>query len=213
MRHYFSKVRGLRDKLKDMPVAIVESSVVGPPLPRKRFTRSEVEAMEQAGLFAGQRFELIDGDLIDKMGQNPPHAIAIQRLLEIFVRLFGFQRVRGQSPMETTADRERSLPEPDVAVVREAKSDYGKRHPNGSETVLVIEVADTTLKPDLTAKRDLYARARVAEYWVVDLNGRRLIVHRDLDVAEAAYSNIQSYSELEEVALAGHSILVASMLP
>jgi hypothetical protein len=50
--------------------------------PRKRFTRTEVAQMLDAGLFAGQRFELIDGDLIDKMGQNPPHSqIPISELL------------------------------------------------------------------------------------------------------------------------------------
>jgi len=52
-----------------MPLAILQ-----PPSGRKRFTQSEVEQMSEAGLFAGHRFELIDGDLIDKMGQNPPHA-------------------------------------------------------------------------------------------------------------------------------------------
>jgi hypothetical protein len=50
--------------------------------PRKRFTRAEVEQMQEAGLFAGQRFELIDGDLIDKVGQNPPHSqIPVSELL------------------------------------------------------------------------------------------------------------------------------------
>jgi hypothetical protein len=59
------------------------AAIVVPPdqavqaLPRKRFSREEVDEMLQAGLFAGERYELIDGDLIDKMGQNPPHGAAI----------------------------------------------------------------------------------------------------------------------------------------
>ena len=48
-------------------------------LPRKRFTRAEVERLERLGAFEGQRYELIDGDLLDKMRQNPRHALAIRR--------------------------------------------------------------------------------------------------------------------------------------
>jgi hypothetical protein len=44
-------------------------------LPRKRFTRDEVTRLREAGFFEGQRYELIDGDLFDKRGQNPPPAV------------------------------------------------------------------------------------------------------------------------------------------
>ncbi len=196
-----------------MPVAIVESSVAGPPLPRKRFTRSEVEAMLDAGVFEGQRFELIDGDLIDKMGQKPPHMFAIQRLQETLGGVFGLARVRVQGPMEAgTADREKSMPEPDLAVVREAKDEYRERHPNGLDMVLVVEVADTTVRPDLTRKRDLYANAGVREYWVLDLNARRLVVHRDLDAANGKYERIESYGENEAVDVQRETVKVASLL-
>src|SRR5258708_1406621 len=92
--------------------------------PRKRFTRGEVEQMLEAGLFAGQRLELIDGELIDKMGQNPPHAYAIQALLSWLVKVFGAQQTRVQLPLEAAvAEQERSLPEPDLAVLAELKVD------------------------------------------------------------------------------------------
>ncbi len=196
-----------------MPVAIVESSVAGPPLPRKRFTRREVEAMLDAGVFEGQRFELIDGDLIDKMGQKPPHAFAIQRLQDLLILIFGATRVRVQLPMEAgAADREKSVPEPDLAVAKEAKYEYRDRHPSGAEMLLVVEVADTTIRPDLTRKRDLYANAGVREYWVLDLNGRRLVVHRDLVTDSAKYSQIESYSDIEAVSLEQRAVKVADLL-
>jgi Uma2 family endonuclease len=196
-----------------MPVAIVESSVAGPPLPRKRFTRSEVEAMLEAGVFEGQRFELIDGDLIDKMGQKPPHMFAIQRCQELFIELFGSARVRVQGPMEAgPVDREKSMPEPDVLVLREAKDEYRERHPSGPESVLVVEVADTTVRPDLTRKRDLYASAGVQEYWVLDLKDRRLVVHRALGGANAKFASIESYSEDETVDFAGQAVRVGDLL-
>src|SRR5438445_220248 len=87
-------------------------------LPRKRFTREDLDRLMEAGVFEGQRYELIGGDLIDKMGQNPPHAKAIRVLAAIFVRIFDALLIRVQQPMEAArSDRERSLPEPDVAIM------------------------------------------------------------------------------------------------
>ena len=146
---------------------------------RKRFTQAEVEWMEQAGLFLGQRFELIEGDLIDKMGQNPPHAYAILCLSVWLSSLFGGRRVRAQLPVQVARpDRELSLPEPDISVVAEAIREYSVRHPRGDELLLVVEVADSSLRLDSTVKRNLYARAEVPEYWILDVAKERMIVHR-----------------------------------
>jgi Uma2 family endonuclease len=178
--------------------------------PRKRFTRSEVDQMLDAGIFEGQRFELIDGDLIDKMGQKPPHAVAIMRCMAELIRVFGIELVRVQLPMEAGApDRERSVPEPDLAVTVEDKPDFSSRHPNGDELSLIIEVADTTFRSDSITKRDIYARAGVPEYWVLDLNNRRLLVHCQLDTQKAEYLSIQSHAETETVS----GIAVSSILP
>jgi Uma2 family endonuclease len=201
-----------------MPVALLQPPASGgQPLPRKRFTRLEVERMLDAGLFSGQRFELIDGDLIDKMGQNPPHASAIRLCMALLMKIFGVDLVEVQLPIEAgAADCERNVPEPDLAVLAEMKRDFTHRHPNGRELALVVEVADTTLRHDALTKRDLYARAGVREYWVLDLNTRRLIVHCGLVEGKGQYLSIQSYSEDEAVAVncVNHSaISVASLLP
>ena len=173
--------------------------------------------MLEAGFFTGERFELIDGDLIDKMGQNPPHAGAIQLCMALLVKIFGVERVRVQLPIEAgPADRERSVPEPDLAVLAEVKPDFSRRHPNGQELALLVEVADTTLRHDAVTKRDLYARSDVPEYWVLDLNSRRLIVHRELDAGLAQYASIQSYTEDQAISIGsplGQSISVSSLLP
>lgn len=107
--------------------------------------------MAEAGLFDGERFELIDGDLIDKMGQKPPHANAIRLCLAQLIKIFGVGLVQAQLPIEAgPADRERSVPEPDLAVLREAKPDFSRRHPNGRELALLVEISDTTLRHDAT---------------------------------------------------------------
>ena len=183
--------------------------------PRKKFTSDEVRRMLDSGIFAGQRFELIDGDLIEKMGQNPPHASAIHLALEWLADLFGVARIRVQSPIDAAiVDSERSFPEPDIAVLRERKPDFLHRHPRGSELLLVIEVSDTTLYTDASTKRDIYARAAVPEYWVVDLNNRRIIVHRA--PAAGVYTEITALAENETIAPeseSSQSIPVARLLP
>src|SRR6266498_1084142 len=113
-----------------MPGAALSSLDQADALPRKRFTRAEVNRMLDAGVFEGQRFELIDGELIDKMGQNPPHAFTIQLLLDWLSRIFQGGLIRVQLSMEASGiDRERSVPEPDLAILKEKKAEYQRRHP------------------------------------------------------------------------------------
>jgi len=167
--------------------------------------------MLDAGLFAGQRFELIDGDLIDKMGQNPPHSHALRLVHAWLITIFG-KRVQMQQSVEAApAERERTLPEPDLSVLAEFKGDYGKRHPRGDELLLAIEVADTTARYDATTKRDLYARAGVPEYWVLDIGARRLIVHRR--PSQGKFEQIDSLPEDAVVYAGGVEIPVSELLP
>jgi len=191
------------------------SAAVLPPaaesdLRRIRFSRCDVERMLEAGILEGRRFELIEGELIDKMGQNPPHAGVIQFLLEWLAHLFGVQKVRVQLSLELFGpDRDGNTPEPDLAVVADAKSEYRRRHPRADETVLVVEVADTSLRQDLLTKRDIYARAGVPEYWVVSIPYRELIVHRGLD--NGRYQEVTTLSGNDALSAAsapGKSILV-----
>src|SRR5437016_3998925 len=87
-------------------------------LPRKRFTRQEVERLAEAGVFDGQRYELIDGDLIDKMGQKPPHSSAIRRVQSWLRKAVNPDLIQVQLPIEASReDQESSLPEPDFAVL------------------------------------------------------------------------------------------------
>src|SRR3974390_230542 len=111
-------------------------------LPRKRFTREEFDRLIESGFFDGQRYELIDGELIDKMGQNPPHAFTIQLAHNWLASVSLTNLIRVQLSIEAAlADRGRSVPEPDLAVLAEWKSEYAKRHPRGDELLLAIEVS------------------------------------------------------------------------
>jgi Uma2 family endonuclease len=183
-------------------------------LPRKKFTRDEVERLTADGYFEGQRYELIDGDLIDKMGQKPPHPVAIQNLFELLFLIFGRGFIRSQASLDVSdADRDLNEPEPDIVVTERRNTHYLDRHPRGDECILVAEVSDTTLRSDLTRKAALYARAGVREYWVLDLNRRLLVVHRQ--PRDGGYRSIQFFNAGDTVSLEGRTeiIRITEFLP
>jgi len=182
--------------------------------PRKRFRREEVERLTEAGAFEGQRVELIDGDLIDKMGQKPPHAATIRRLADLLQRFFDGGRVQVQLPVEVSGrDGETSLPEPDISVLAGADPEHENRHPRGDECLLVIEVSDASARFDLGRKAVLYANAGVREYWVIDLNRRVVVAHRQPE--GSTYRLIQQFLERDSISLEGRaeSIRVNEILP
>jgi Uma2 family endonuclease len=73
----------------------------------------------------------------------------------------------------------RSEPEPDLAVVDGVPEDFELEHPSASQTRLVVEVSDSSLRQDLGVKLRIYAGGGIPEYWVVDLKGRRIIIHTE----------------------------------
>ena len=119
-----------------------------------------------------ERFELVDGLILDKMGQNAPHRISLMLALEAMRAAFAGRAVAVAGvPLPLT---EHSEPEPDVMVLA---SDL--RHDVQKENVLVIiEVADTSLKTDQTVKAALYARHGIPEYVILDVLNRRAEIRR-----------------------------------
>ena len=142
----------------------------------RRWTRQEYERMVKAGVFPpGERAELIDGEVLKMTPQGSAHATAVRLTEDLLRTVFGpGHDVRVQMPLALDPSSE---PEPDVAVVLGSPRDYRDAHPTSA--LLVVEVADTTLPYDREQKGSLYARAGVAEYWIVNLLDRGVEVHRD----------------------------------
>ncbi len=183
-----------------MPTAITDTPTVPPPLdpPRKRWTREECVALEASGIWDQQHLELIEGELISKMGKKRPHTISLVRVQAWLVRVFGEQYVNPETPIDLAPlDNTINEPEPDLIVLSKQSDDVRDRNPQPSEVRLLVEIADSTLRFDLTVKARLYARARIVEYWVVDIPGRRIIVHRDPQ--EGQYLSVVAYAEQESV--------------
>jgi Uma2 family endonuclease len=201
-----------------MPVLIDQQPMPAPPPEprRKRWTRSEFEFLETTALFAGTRYELIDGELIDKMSMNERPAVALTLLAAWLFRVFG-KRVRLQVPMDVRPeDNPTNEPQPDAAVLHLPIGELKGRRPSGADVALAVEAADSSLELDTSAKARLYARGGIADYWVLDLRGRRLIVHRDPDPAEGRYRSIAAYAEgetLSPLAAPDAAVWVRELLP
>jgi Uma2 family endonuclease len=147
--------------------------------PRKRWTRSECSAIEASGVLAQQRLELVEGELINKMGKNRPHTITLTAVRVVLELMFGGQHVDTETTVDVAPeDNPTSEPQPDLVVLQKPSQEYRKGNPQPADLRLVVEISDSTLGFDLTAKARLYARAGIVEYWVFDIEARSLVVHR-----------------------------------
>jgi Uma2 family endonuclease len=200
-----------------MPATLTER----PPVPaaqyppRKRWTRAECERAESAGVFDQQHLELVEGELIDKMGKNRPHVNAAALLIAWLIQVFGARRVNFEAPIDVAPeDNPTNEPVPDMIVLKREFARFLTDRPQPRDLDLVIEIADTSLAFDLTTKASLYARAGIAEYWVLDILGRRLLVHRQPEGGQ--YAAVTSYSHDESVTPAAapdSSLSIDSLFP
>ena len=184
-----------------MPTVVTEapSRPVCPDPPRKQWTRAECATLEASGLLDQQHLELIEGDLISKMGKKPRHVDAATLLQGWLTQVFGVRFVNPEAPIDVAPeDNPTNEPVPDLVVLKRSFSKFRLARPQPEDLDLVVEVADTTLTFDLTVKAALYARAHIVEYWVLDVTARRLIVHRD--PKSGGFASIVAYGEHESVA-------------
>ncbi|MBW4563824.1 MAG: Uma2 family endonuclease [Mojavia pulchra JT2-VF2] len=140
-------------------------------------TVQDYHRMAEAGIFhPEERVELIAGQIIRMAAKGTAHESAITRTERLLRNRLGDRvLLRFQSPVQLN---DYSEPEPDVAVVIPDSLDYDDHHPTPSEIFLIIEVADTSLKYDREVKASIYAKSGILDYWVLDVNGRKLHVYR-----------------------------------
>ena len=150
----------------------------GVVLTRHKLSADDYHRMAEAGILGAEdRVELIGGEIIDMAPIGQDHAGTVGSLTEALVLAFaGRAIVFVQNPIRLD---DRSEPEPDFAVLRRRTDFYrtGER-PGPADVLLLIEVADTSLRFDRAVKLPLYARAGIPEVWIVDLRQRAVDVHR-----------------------------------
>lgn len=147
-------------------------------LSHHRFDVDEYQRMHEAGILTEQdRVELLDGEIVEMHAIGSRHFAAVLQLSELLIPpLIGRALVSVQAAVHLTRF---SMPEPDLAVLRPRDDRYAGGLPEAADLLLIIEVADSSLRKDRTAKMPLYAMARIPELWIVDLTANAVDVHRE----------------------------------
>lgn len=147
------------------------------------------------------KLELVNGELIDRMGKKPPHVYWKTILGDWLREQFGAGYVRSEDPIDVApTDNTTSEPEPDLIVTYHSIQDTRGINPKPEDLRLVVEVSDSTYEYDRTIKAALYARAGIREYWVIDLrdlDAPRLIVH--LEPNEGGWNQRFTYGHEENI--------------
>ena len=167
----------------------------------RHFSRVEYERLVERGVIApDERLELIGGTLIVRERQRDMHAFAAEMAAAALQKAFGIgYRVRVQLPVALDDESE---PEPDVSVVRGSLAQADRTLPTRPD--LIVEVAESSLTFDRREKASLYARARVEDYWIVNLVSRILEVHREPVADERApygwrYASVRTLTDVDVV--------------
>lgn len=135
--------------------------------------------MGESGILTEQeKTELIEGRIIKMVPIGSKHADWVDRFTEYLVQHKPAElRVRTQNPIYLEDSNE---PQPDIALLR--SGDYRNKLPSAKDTLLIIEIAETSLSYDRQVKVPLYARFGIPETWIVDVRENRLEVYQQPDV-------------------------------
>jgi len=143
---------------------------------RTRISTNRYEMMVAAGVLTKyDRVELIEGDMLDMAPIGTKHSAITARLHELFVlAISSSATVVSGGPVNLG---EFSEPQPDLMLLKRRSDFYSGKLPEAADVLLLIEVSDSSLSFDQGIKLNLYARYGVSEYWVVDVDGKRIITY------------------------------------
>ena len=159
---------------------------------RRKFTREEYHRMGEVGILKPtDRVELIRGEIVEMSPIGRRHAAFVDNLTQLMVtRLAGRAIVSVQNPVVLADDSE---PQPDLKLLRRRTVSYKHREAAAEDTVLLIEVAETSLAYDRSTKLRLYAETGIPEYWIVDGVSESIEIHRARH--DEGYRNVSRVSD------------------
>ncbi len=165
-----------------------------------RFTPEQYIHLSENNMLGQGRTELINGEIIRVCSQFDQHAYGVTELYEALQPIFPKSKfwIRQQATLQCNDN----LPEPDLAVVTGTRT-ATRTIMNGQRAVLIVEVSDSTVLMDTEIKPAIYAAVGIKDYWVMDLNARQLIVHRDPVISGRngpRYKSIQTLDTTQKIA-------------
>jgi Uma2 family endonuclease len=180
---------------------------------RHLITAAEYLRMTEAGVFApDSRLELMEGEIIDMAPIGSRHAAVVNTLAALLSRLAGNRAIVSvQNPLIVG---EKSVPQPDLMLLKTRADRYFDAHPTAADVLLVVEVSDSTLRFDLDTKIPLYARAGIADAWLINLDKRTLTSFSDRTAD--GYRASRAFSCAEKIAVPAfpqESISIGALFP
>ena len=180
---------------------------------QRYFTVAEYYKMAESGVLrADERVELLEGEILVMSPQGSLHSSVTWRVANVFRVLLGERAiVREHSPIQLD---EISEPEPDVVIALPHEDGYEGHHPTTAETLLALEVSDSSLEIDRVRKKRIYAKAGIRQYCVLNLRAREIEEYRQ--PSAEGYRSKQTYRETESFTLAAFpdiTVNVADLLP
>jgi len=162
------------------------------------FTPEQYQLMDEVGVFAqGDRLELINGEIIQMSPIGMKHAACVARLSAIFTnRLYGKAIIWTQNSIILP---NKSQPQPDLAILKYRDDYYENGLPTPDDTLLIIEVADSSIDYDRDVKAPLYAAAGIPEMWLFDVNQKLITGYSQ--PSPSGYKHIQHYEAGDALAM------------
>lgn len=177
---------------------------------RYKWTVNDYHQLIATGLLAGKPVELLEGELIEMSPEGVPYSYT-NRTVADYLRslLSGLATVSEAHPI--TLDN--SEPEPDIAIIRLPEEIYKQHHPYPENIYWLIEVSNRTLEKDLQEKTVTYARNGITEYWVIDLQYKKLWIFTQ--PASKGYGQTQEFTtgmiypqSFPHIAIAANNLLL-----
>jgi len=163
---------------------------------RTRISTDRYHLMVAKGVLTKyDRIELIEGEMFDMAPMGTRHSAITSRLHEMFVLATARSAtVVSGGPVVLG---EFSEPQPDLMLLKRRADFYSGAHPLAADVLLLIEVSDSSLAFDQSVKLNLYARYGISEYWVIDVEGRRIVTYRE--PAAAGYGRALDFTAPDAV--------------
>jgi Uma2 family endonuclease len=182
------------------------------PVQRWRFTVDDYYRMGEVGILPHDaRVELIDGDVVQMPPIGSHHNGSVIGLDELLRELLGRRvSISVQGPLEL---RQYGTPQPDLLILRRRDDHYRSANPTAADALLVIEVSESTLAYDRDTKAPMYARAGIADYWIVNLMDSQILVYRE--PVDGVYRSVQALGHedvVQPLAFPDVSIAVSEIL-
>ena len=139
-----------------------------------KWSLEDWDRLVESGVLDEKEVELLQGEVITMAPEGFKHSGSNRNVADYLRDLFRDRALISEThPVRMTS----SEPQPDIAVVKLPRETYLQRHPEAADVYLLIEISDRTLAKDLGEKAVIYARNQIPEYWVIDLQHNKVVIH------------------------------------